>query len=391
MADLLLQAGVAIAALAVVGLLAHRFGQSVIPAYIVVGIVVGPNAPTIAGVSFRVLERYEFITLFAELGIVLLLFFIGLEFSVDRLLARRGEFARAGTVDFALNAGVGVAIALAFGFTPLEAAFVAGIVYISSSAIVTKTLVDLGWVADPEAEPVLGVLVFEDLVIAVYLAIVSAIATGTGDPVASVGVALAFLLVLFAVARFGGPVAERLYAHDSDEQFLLGVFGTLVLLGALGLAAGVSEAVAAFFLGMAFSETTHVQRIERVLAPARDLFAAVFFLSIGLQTDLGTVRAEFVLIAVAVVLTTATKLASSYYAGRTYGLDQRRSTRVAVALVARGEFSLVLAAIATSVGTGALGDAIPAFAVGYVLVMSILGTTLMRYSDVLTDRLEPAP
>jgi CPA2 family monovalent cation:H+ antiporter-2 len=388
-AELLLQAGLAIAAIAVVGVLAHRFGQSVIPAYIVVGILVGPNAPTIAGVSVPLLERYEFIDLFAELGVVLLLFFIGLEFSVDRLLARRGEFLRAGTVDFVVNAGIGVAIALAFGFTPLEAAFVAGIVYISSSAIVTKSLVDLSWVADPEAEPVLGVLVFEDLVIAVYLAVVSAVATGTGDPVQSVGVALAFLLALFALARYGGPIAQRVYTHESDEQFLLSVFGTVVLLGALGLAAGVSEAVAAFFLGMAFSETEHVERIERVLAPARDLFGAVFFLAIGLQTDLAALRSGVALLAVAVIATTASKLATAYYAGRTYGLDQRRSGRVAVSLVARGEFSLVLAAIATTAGTGALATEIPAFAVGYVLVMSILGTTLMRYSDVVTDRLVP--
>jgi CPA2 family monovalent cation:H+ antiporter-2 len=386
-ADLLLNAGLAVAAVAVVGVLAHRFGQSVIPAYIGVGILVGPNAPTIAGVSFPLLERYEFIDLFAEIGVVLLLFFIGLEFSVDRLLARRGEFTRAGTADFLVNAGAGLAIALAFGFSPLEAAFVAGIVYISSSAIVTKTVVDLGWVANPEAEPILGVLVFEDLVIAVYLAVVSAIATGAGDPVTSVGIALAFLVALFAIARFGGPIAERVYAHESDEQFLLGVLGTVVLLGALGLAAGVSEAVAAFFLGMAFSETTHVERIERVLAPARDLFGAVFFLSIGLQTDLGTVRSGVVLLVVAVVVTTATKLATGYYAGVTYGLDRRRAVRTAVGLVARGEFSLVLAAIATSVGTDALGDEIPAFAVGYVLVMSLLGTTLMRYSDVVTERL----
>jgi len=388
-AELLLQAGLAIAAIAVVGVLAHRFGQSVIPAYIVVGILVGPNAPTIAGVSVPLLERYEFIDLFAELGVVLLLFFIGLEFSVDRLLARRGEFLRAGTADFVVNAGIGVAIALAFGFTPLEAAFVAGIVYISSSAIVTKSLVDLSWVADPEAEPVLGVLVFEDLVIAVYLAVVSAVATGTGDPVQSVGVALAFLLALFALARYGGPIAQRVYTHESDEQFLLSVFGTVVLLGALGLAAGVSEAVAAFFLGMAFSETEHVERIERVLAPARDLFGAVFFLAIGLQTDLAALRSGVALLAVAVIATTASKLATAYYAGRTYGLDQRRSGRVAVSLVARGEFSLVLAAIATTAGTGALATEIPAFAVGYVLVMSILGTTLMRYSDVVTDRLVP--
>lgn len=142
MADLLLQAGIAIAVLAIVGLIAHRFGQSVIPAYIVVGILVGPNAPVVQGVSFNLLDKYEFITLFAELGIVLLLFFIGLEFSVDRLLARRGEFTRAGTVDFVANAGVGLAIALAFGFDPLEAAFVAGIVYISSSAVITKSLID---------------------------------------------------------------------------------------------------------------------------------------------------------------------------------------------------------------------------------------------------------
>ncbi|WP_435346149.1 cation:proton antiporter [Haloarchaeobius sp. HRN-SO-5] len=378
---LLFQAGLAITVLAVAGTLAYRLGQSVIPAYIVIGLVVGPNAPEVAGLSFSVLERHEFVDLLAELGVVLLLFFIGVEFSIDQLLANRDRLVVVGGIDLVVNAAVGVAIGTAFGFSPVEIAFVTGIVYISSSAIVTKSLIDLGWVADPEAEVVLGTLVVEDLVIAVYLAVLSALVLGGGGGAAlvSVAVALGFIALLVVVARGGTPVIQRILSVDSEELFVLTTLGAVALVGGVALELGVSEAVAAFFVGTAVSATDEVDRVERLLSPARDLFAAIFFLAIGFQTDLSALGGTAVaLLAVAVVLTTASKLASGYWSGLRYGLSTRRARRAGIALVARGEFSLVLAALATDVGTGDLADVIPAFAVGYVLVMSVLGTVLMK-------------
>lgn len=383
---LLLQAAIVVAALAVAGTLADRFGQSVIPAYILVGLLVGPDAPRIQGFSLALVEGGEFIDLLAELGIVLLLFFLGLEFRIDQLVAARDRVAAAGVVDAVVNLGVGVILGLAFGFTPLETAFLAGIVYISSSAVITKSLIDLGWIADPESEAILGVLVFEDLLIAVYLALLAAVALGGGGiqgAALDIAWAIGFLGALFLIARYGGRGVERFFETGSDELFLLRVLGATTLVASAALVSGVSEAVAAFFVGTALGGTSHLDRVERVLVPARDLFAAVFFFAIGLETDLAAIASVAGMLPVAVVLTTASKFASGYAGGRVYGLSSRRSARVGAGLVPRGEFSLVLAALAASVGTGALATVIPAFAVGYVLVMSVLGTILMRQGEWL--------
>jgi CPA2 family monovalent cation:H+ antiporter-2 len=399
MATVLLEAGIVFAVLAVGGALATRVRQSVIPAYILAGLVVGPAA-------LGLVETREFVELFRELGIVFLLFFVGLEFNLDRLVENRERVVRAGSIDLAVNAPVGFAVALVLGFSVFEAVFVAGIVYISSSAVITKSLLDLGWIADPESETVLSVLVFEDVVIAVYLAalaavvgvgagqagVVTDVVTATGLPAPAVRLALAMVVILALVtlAFVGTPVLERLLDVESSEQFLLVVVGAAVLVGGLALAAGVSEAVAAFFLGAAFGSTSHGDRIESVIASERDLFAAVFFFSIGLETDPRAVAGVVGPLAVLVVVTTASKLLSGYLGGRAYGLSTRRSVRTAVAMVARGEFSLVVAALAVSAGTTPeLAETVPALAVGYVLVMSVLGTTLMRYSRVVERFVDP--
>jgi len=383
---LLVQVGIALTALALAGALAHRYDQSVIPAYIVAGVLVGPNAPTLlAGLQFRLVEYREFVTVLADLGIVFLLFFLGLEFSVETLLGDWRRLATVGTVDFVVNFGLGLGLGFVAGLDVLGALFVAGVVYISSSAVVTKSLVDRGWVADPEAEAILGTLVFEDVLIAVYLALLSAVALGGGDLVdaaTAVGVAFVVLGALTVAAWYGTGWVERAFAADSDELFLLRVLGVTTLVAGASLAAGVSEAVAAFFVGSAFSRTTLVDRVERVVSPARDLFAAVFFFAIGLTTDLSLLAAATGLLAVAVVLSAGGKLASGTLSGRIWGLDARRSVRVGVGLVPRGEFSLVLAAVAATVG-GPVGRVVPAFAVGYVLVMSVLGTVLMSHDEVV--------
>jgi len=211
---LLLEAGIVFAIIAIGGAVATRIDQSVIPAYIVAGILLGPNAPEIAGYSLAVVETADFIDLLAELGIVFLLFFIGLEFNLDRLVASKDRIARAGLLDLAINFTVGFGLGLVFGFSLFEALFLAGIVYISSSAVITKSLIDLGWIADPESEAILGVLVFEDVVIAVYLAALSAVALSAGgiESIArSLGIAFGFLLALVALAAYGTDFLERLF------------------------------------------------------------------------------------------------------------------------------------------------------------------------------------
>ncbi|MFC7235068.1 cation:proton antiporter [Halosegnis marinus] len=375
MAAVLLEAGIVFAALAVGGAVAARVDQSVIPAYIVAGLLLGPASPI---APLRLVETTEFIELLRELGVVLLLFFIGLEFNLSRLAAARTKVLRAGGIDMGLNGLVGLGLGLAFGFSVFESVLLAGVVAISSSAVITKSLIDLGWIADPESEAILGVLVAEDIVVAVYLAVVAAVAVG-GTPASigrSLAVSLAVVAALVLLAARGTALLERLFETDSDELFLLRTVGLAALVGGLALSAGVSEAVAAFFLGAAVGTTSHVGRIERLIVSERDLYAAVFFFAVGLETDLGALGAVALPLVVLVVLSAASKLVSGYVGGRAYGLDERRSTRVALALVARGEFSLVIAAIALSVGATEL----VALTVGYVLVMSVLGTTLMRYS-----------
>jgi len=384
----LVEVGAVFAAVAVGGAVATRVGQSVIPFYVLAGVLVGPDV--LGRVGAPHVAPGDVITVLAELGIVFLLFFLGLEFSIDRLLASRDRITAAGTIDLVINFPVGVAVGLVLGWSAVEALFLGGIVYISSSAVITKSLIDLGWIANDESDPMLGTLVFEDLVIAVYLTVMSAAVLGGGDSSAvavDLAVAGGFLLALFAVARYGTGIVQHLVDGETQELQLLRAVALTVLVGGIALEIGVSEAVAAFFVGMGVGSTEHSDDVEHLLMPVRDLFAAVFFFWIGLETNLAAMAATVGLVAVLVVLTTPTKLVSGYLGGRRYGLDGRRSFRVGAGMVTRGEFSLVIATLAASGASPVLRETIPSLAVGYVLVMSVLGTTLMTYSDAVWRRI----
>lgn len=387
----LLDVGIMFAAVAAVGVLADRLDQSVIPFYILIGMLLGPHVLGEFGLPF--VEETTFVEIGAELGIVFLLFFLGLEFNLDRLIESKQRITRAGTIDLGINFGVGLVLGYVVFDAFLPALLVAGIVYISSSAIITKSLIDLNWIANRESDPMLGTLVYEDLFIALYLAVVSALVLGGGDvseAAQSVGLAMGFILVLLLLVHFGTAWFERALHTQSNEFFVLRVIGITVLVAGTALSAGVSEAVAAFFIGMAFSATEYVDELEHNLEAIRDTFAAVFFFWIGLVTDPLLFPAVAGLVLLAVLVTTPTKFVSGFLGGRVYGLDERRSTRVGLGMVTRGEFSLIIATVAVG-GAGATipeatAGTIQAFAVGYVLVMSILGTTLMRYSSILEER-----
>jgi CPA2 family monovalent cation:H+ antiporter-2 len=392
---LLLEVGVMFAAIAAVTLVTQRLSISAIPFYILAGMAA--NEYVAGAVGLPPVTETAFVTVGAELGIVFLLFFLGLEFNLGRLLADRQRIGKAGLVDLGVNFTVGLALGYLLFGTVATAIVVAGIVYISSSAVITKTMLDVGWIANPESGPMLGTLVFEDLAIAVYLALVSAVVLGGGTVEAaasSVAVALGFIGALLVVVAVGTAAFERLLETNSSEYFVLRAVGTTVLIAGAGLALGVSEAVAAFFVGMAFSSTGFVHDLEDALTPLRDTFAAVFFFWIGLVTNPFSFAEVLGLIGVAVLVTAPAKVLSGYLGGRIYDLSERRSLRVGLGMVTRGEFSLIIAAAAVA-SAGAtipvdVAETIYAVTVGYVLVMSVLGTVLMQFSGVIEERVFPA-
>ncbi len=384
----LFEVGVALAVVAAAGAAARYVGQSVIPFYIVAGMLSGQHVAGELGLPFvgQGEAVFGFVELSAEIGIVMLLFFLGLEFSVTQLARNRRSIGRAGTLDL-LNLVVGVVLGYLFFHDVVAAVLVGGVVYISSSAIITKSLIDLGWIANDESEPILGILVYEDLFIALYLAFVSALllgGAGVGDVAVSMAVAAAFVLGLVALVYRGTRLFQGLLDVDSDETKVLRAFAVTLVVAGAALSAGVSEAVAAFFVGMAFSSTDHVSEIEELLSPVRDIFAALFFFWIGLVTDPAVFPTVLAPLAAAVVVTAPVKFATAFRGAKEFGMGDRRSTRVGLAMVTRGEFSLVIAAVASG-ATGAFAtefvtETVPAFAVSYVLVMSVLGTSLMQYS-----------
>ena len=401
MAEILLDVGVMFAAVALAGAVASRLRQSVIPFYIVAGILIGPwvlgRSDEWLGFDAPHIAVNEFIEVGAELGIVFLLFFLGLEFSLDRFLENKERIGKAGTVDL-LNLAVGFILGLVFFFvwgsenadavvSVVAAVLVAGIVYISSSAIITKSLIDLGWIANDESEPMLGILVYEDLFVALYLAVISALLLGSGglsEAALDIGVAVGFILGLLVLVYYGTAFFQRFLDVRTKEATVLRAVGLVVLVAGAALALGVSEAVAAFFVGMAFAGTEHVEEIESLLEPLRDVFAAIFFFWIGLETDPTLVAPVAGLLAVAVLVTTPVKFGTGFVGARFYDLNTKRSTRVGLGMVTRGEFSLIIASVAVSAegvfDAPIVTETVPAFAVAYVLVMSVLGTTLMRYS-----------
>jgi CPA2 family monovalent cation:H+ antiporter-2 len=338
-------------------------------------------------VSFTLVDSTELVRLFADLGVILLLFFVGLELSLASLIRKRSQFARAGSIDVLVSFPLGILIGLGFGFGLLESLFIGLITFNSSTVIIAKSLLDLEWIVNPESEAILGVVVIEDVLTAAVFAVLSAILLGAADVATlgrTLGQAAVVLALLTLLAYYGGRWLDRAFDIRSNELFLLGVLGVTTLVAGAGLASGVSDAIVAFLVGAAFGQTSHVGRIETLIAPSRDLFAAVFFFVIGLQTDPRLVVSVAGFVIVAVVVTVAGQVVSGYFAGRSYGLSITQASRMGGALAPRGEFSLVIAAFLVTAGTTeVLRETIPAFTVGYVLLTSVMGTILMRHAGVI--------
>jgi monovalent cation:H+ antiporter-2, CPA2 family len=362
--------------LVVASVLAGWLRLSAIPIFIAAGIMLGPSP------GFPVIvEPSEGTDLLARLGIVLLLFFLGLEFSLDRLTAARHMVVVGGVLDLVINGGLGLAVGIALLGPTLEAVLLAGLIYISSSGIVTRALFDLRRLGDDETDLVLGILVFEDLAIGVAAALATGESVGGLEISATAGVALAFVVAFLLVGRWAHHAIDRIGPRLDREQLLLGALAIALGGAALGEAAGLSEAVGALLAGVLLSGSEVRNQIEQQLLGLRDFAAAIFFFAFGLEVDLAEAGpASWLLLAVP--LAVAGKLAGGYLAGRATGFSSLESVNVGTALVARGEFTIILANLAA--GGAALDasfrDLVSPFAGLFVLATAVVGVVLMRES-----------
>lgn len=367
-ADTLIAMGGAFLAAAVLARLGGRIGLPTIPLFILAGILLGPHTPGIVLVA----DPHD-LEMLSALGLVLLLFYLGLEFHIDDLKEGGRKMAIAGGAYLALNVGAGLGFGFALGWGTSEALVLAGVLGISSSAIVTKVLVDTGRLGNPETKPILGIIVVEDVFLALYLAALQPILSGADSLSAALidgGKAFGFLLLLALAARFGTRLIGKLMNTPDDELLVISFLGAAVFVAGVSEWFGVADAIGAFMVGLMLGSTTSGKRIMKLVHPLRDAFGAIFFFAFGLSINPGDLPVVLWPVLAAVALTLVMNVAAGIAAARVYRFGPGPAANIATTLLARGEFALILATMAAAAG---LDDRLSPFIAGYVLLLAVLG------------------
>jgi CPA2 family monovalent cation:H+ antiporter-2 len=369
----LIELGGVVLLLAILARLAHRVGFSPIPLYLLAGLAFGQ------GGLIPLVTADEFIEAGAEIGLILLLFSLGLEYSARELVGSLRSTALVGGLDLVLNFTPGFVAGLILGWDVVPALFLGGITYISSSGVIARTLEELGWMGNRETPSVLAILVIEDLAMAVLLPLGTVLLVGGGAArlAVSIGIAVLVVLAVLAVAaRYGQTISNAVFSR-SDEALLFAILAVLLLTAGATQALNVSAAVGAFLAGIAFSGPA-AERARALLVPLRSLFAAAFFLFFGFDIDPRTLPRAIPSAAALAAVGAATKFATGWLAARRAGVGRRGRIRAGVGLIARGEFSIVIAGIALTAG---VEPEIGPIATAFVLLLAVSGPLLARIAD----------
>ncbi len=372
-APLYLELGLAVLALALLTRAAHWLRVSSIPFFLLGGLAFGNGG--LLALDFS----ESFVSAGSEIGIVLLLLMLGLEYSGEQLAEGLHKGFRAGALDLALNFAPGFVAGLLLGYGWLPAVLLGGVTAISSSGIVAKLVPELNAKGRPETPTVYSILVLEDLAMAVYLPVVAVLLIGQGwrEAAPSVAVAVGAVAAVLVIAlRFGHRISSWI-DHESDDAVLLTTLGLTLAVAGLAQRLQVSAAVGAFLVGVALSGSL-AERSHRLLVPLRDLFSAMFFLFFGLQIDPKSLLPVLYPALLLALVSAATKVVAGYWAVRRAGGDKSARWRAGVLLIARGEFSIVIAGLG-----GAAEPRLGPLAAAYVLLLAILGPVLARVTEQL--------
>ncbi|KAB7843789.1 cation:proton antiporter [Streptomyces mobaraensis] len=373
---LLIELGVVILALGLLSRLAGRIGFSPIPLYLLAGLAFGRGGIRPLGAS------EGFVATGAEVGVVLLLLLLGLEYSASELLSSLRAQSPSGAVDFLLNALPGAAAGLLLGWGAVACVALAGVTWVSSSGVIAKVLADLGRLGAEETPAVLGVLVIEDLAMAGYLPLLTALQAGLSVRAGGLILltSLGTVTAVLYVALRHGHVISRAVSSDNPERMLLVVLGLTLSFAGVAQELHVSAAVGAFLIGIALSDEV-AEDARALLSPLRDLFAAVFFLFFGLSTDPASVPPVLGPALALAGVTVLTKVGTGWYAARRAGAAPAGRWRAGGTLVARGEFSIVIAGLAVGIE-----PRVGPLATAYVLVLVVLGPLAARWTEPLVRR-----
>jgi K+:H+ antiporter subunit KhtU len=378
----LLELGAVILGLALLARIAARFDLPTVPLYLLAGLAFGEG-----GVLPLVTTR-AFVETGAEIGLILVLFVLGLEHSSRDLLATAKTSAPAGAVDLVLNVTPGVLVALVLGWGPLAAAFLGGITYVSSSGVAAKLLEHAGPHARGAGRSVVTIAVIEDLVLAIYLPVLAALLIGDGavSSLAAAGVAIVAVTVLFALAlRVEVGLSTMLFSR-SDEALLLSILGFAILIAGVAEVARFSAAVGALLAGIMLSGPA-AQSAQTLVRPLRDVFAAMFFAFIGLSVDPATITPVLGVAVVLGLVTSGTKFAAGWWAARRSGSEIRVRGVVGAALIPRGEFSIAIAGLATA---ASIEEDLGPVTVAYVIFTVVVGSVVTKVLARRVDRWDPS-
>lgn len=337
---------------AVTTILFERLKQPVVLGYLLAGLIVGPHVPV------PLVADREIVQTLSELGVILLMFALGLEFSVRKLIRVGPTAGVTALVQSSIMVWLGFVVGRAFGWTVLESVFAGAIVAMSSTTIIAKAFDDLR-VRGQLRDLVVGVLLVEDLFAVLFMAVLAAVATGAGVSASEMGATLgrlgAFLAILLAVGMLVVPRAIR-YVNGlgRPETLLVASLGLCFGVAYLALAFGYSVALGAFIAGSLVAESGEGHRVEKLVGPVRDVFAAIFFVSVGMLIDPALVAKYWVAVVVFFVLVVVGKSSAVALGAFLTGHGVRTSVQAGMSLAQIGEFSFILAAL--GIALGATGD-----------------------------------
>jgi CPA2 family monovalent cation:H+ antiporter-2 len=366
---------------AVVTVVFRRLKQPVVLGYILAGVIIGPHTPPYALIS----DKHTIETL-SELGVIFLMFALGLEFSL-RKLSKVGATALIGaTMEIVLMVWVGYQIGRAFGWHMMDSVFLGAILAISSTTIIIKALEELGKTKESFAQLIFGILIVEDILAILMIAMLGAFATDGSLSVEQVGATVGKLSAFLGVLLVAGLIiVPRLLNYvskfKSNEMLLVTVTGLCLGVSMLAVKLDYSVALGAFLIGAIIAEARQIARIEMLMHPVRDLFSAVFFVSIGLLIDPKILWEYIGPISVISLAVVVGKVITCGFGTFVAGNDLRTSMRVGMGLAQIGEFSFIIAAFGLQ--KGVTSEFLYPIAVAVSAVTTLLTPYLIRSSDTI--------
>jgi CPA2 family monovalent cation:H+ antiporter-2 len=364
----------------------HRFKQPVVLGYILAGVIIGPHTP-----PFPLIQDEAAIKTLSDLGVVLLMFALGLEFSLRKLRLVGVSALVAALLEILLMVWLGYQIGVFFGWSRMDSLFLGAILSISSTTIIVKALAELGKTKERFAQLIFGVLVIEDILGIAMIALLSGIAMTGALSAADVGMTLGKLgLFLTASLVIGLILVPRLLGRvarfKSNEMLLVTVLGLCFGFALLAAKLGYSVALGAFLIGAIIAEAREIHRIETLIEPVRDMFSAIFFVSIGLLIDLRMLAEYWLPILVITIAVVGGKVVTCSIGAFIGGNDSRTSLRVGMGLAQIGEFSFIIASLGLTLNV--TSKFLYPIAVAVSVITTLLTPYLIRSADAVVNQFD---